>query len=147
MTHPAIAQIEVIAPNLKRRLSGVTTTVLRLIPIQSREIGIVATGPGLPPEIPHLPLSRVALLPGDRWRVWHARRNNEMVLGLILRHLLRRRFRLLFTSAAQRDHKPFTKWLIRQQDAVVATTPQAAAFLERPAQVIMHGVDTRIFHP
>lgn len=139
--------IEVIAPNLKRRLSGVTTTVVRLVPLQARLIGIVTTGPGLPPHLPHLPLWRCFILPRDRWRVWHARRNTEMVLGLILRHLFRRRLKLLFTSAAQRRHKGFTRWLIRQMDRVVATSAQAASYLEVPATVVMHGVDCDIFHP
>ena len=97
MTDPLI-----VAPNLKRRLSGVTATVVRLIPVQARMIDIRATGPGLPVDVPHIPLVRAATLPRDRWRVWHARRNTEMALGLILRRLLRRRYRLLFTSAAQR---------------------------------------------
>ncbi|MDO5605247.1 MAG: glycosyltransferase family 4 protein [Paracoccus sp. (in: a-proteobacteria)] len=145
MTDPA--GIEVVAPNLKRRLSGVTATVVRLIPVQARMIGITTTGPGLPPGLPHIPLARAATLPRDRWRVWHARRNTEMALGLILRRLLRRRYRLLFTSAAQRRHTGFTRWLIRQQDALIATSPQAASYLERPATVILHGVDTDVFHP
>ncbi|AXC49285.1 glycosyltransferase family 1 protein [Paracoccus suum] len=140
-------EIEVIAPNLKRRLSGVTATVVRLIPVQSRMIGIVATGPGLPPDLPHIPLARALSLSRSRWRVWHARRNTEMVLGLIARRILRRRFRLLFTSAAQRRHTGLTRWLIRQQDALIATSPQAASYLERPAEVILHGVDLEVFHP
>ncbi|MDO5528649.1 MAG: glycosyltransferase family 4 protein [Paracoccus sp. (in: a-proteobacteria)] len=139
--------VEVVAPNLKRRLSGVTATVVRLIPVQARMIDIRATGPGLPLELPHIPLARAAFLPRDRWRVWHARRNTEMALGLILRHVLRRRYRLLFTSAAQRRHTGFTRWLIRQQDALIATSPQAASYLERDATVILHGVDTEVFHP
>ena len=144
---PDPENIEVVAPNLKRRLSGVTATVVRLVPVQARMIGIVATGPALPPDLPHIPLSRAATLPRDRWRVWHARRNTEMVLGLVLRHLLRRRYRLLFTSAAQRRHTGFTRWLIRRQETLIATSPQAARHLERPATVILHGVDTGIFHP
>lgn len=142
MTDPLI-----VAPNLKRRLSGVTATVVRLIPVQARMIDIRATGPGLPADVPHIPLVRAATLPRDRWRVWHARRNTEMALGLILRRLLRRRYRLLFTSAAQRRHTGFTRWLIRQQDALIATSPQAASYLEHPATVILHGVDTDVFHP
>ena len=141
------AQIDVIAPNLKRRLSGVTATIVRLVPVQARLIGIAATGPGLPADLPHIALWRLPLLPRDRWRVWHARRNTEMVLGLVLRRLFRRRLRLLFTSAAQRRHSGFTRWLIRQQDALVATSPQAASYLERPATVVMHGVDTTVFAP
>ena len=82
------SQIEVIAPNLKRRLSGVTATVVRLIPIMARQIGIVTTGPGLPAELPHISLASLPFLPRSRFRVWHARRNTEMVLGLILRALV-----------------------------------------------------------
>ncbi|MBA4492259.1 glycosyltransferase family 4 protein [Paracoccus sp. S1E-3] len=145
MTEPN--PIEVVAPNLKKRLSGVTATVVRLIPVQARMIGIVTTGPGLPAELPHIPLARAATLPRERWRVWHARRNTEMTLGLIYRRLLGRKYRLLFTSAAQRHHTGFTKWLIRQQDALIATSPQAASYLDRPATVILHGVDTEIFQP
>ena len=145
MTEPN--PIEVVAPNLKKRLSGVTATVVRLIPVQARMIGIVTTGPGLPAELPHITLGRAATLPRDRWRVWHARRNTEMALGLIYRRLLGRKYKLLFTSAAQRHHTGFTKWLIRQQDALIATSPQAASYLESPAKVILHGVDTEIFHP
>ena len=138
---------DAIAPNLKRRLSGVTATVVRLVPIQARQMRVVATGPGLPAGVPHLALWRVAALPRDRWRVWHARRNSEMVLGLLLRRVLRRRLRLLFTSAAQRDHKPFTRWLIARMDRVIATSAKAAAYLHRPATVILHGVDTAVFAP
>ncbi|VDS08312.1 D-inositol 3-phosphate glycosyltransferase [Paracoccus haematequi] len=146
MAEPMVDPL-VVAPNLKRRLSGVTATVVRLIPVQARMIAIRATGPGLPPEVPHIPLIRAATLPRDRWRVWHARRNTEMALGLILRRILRRKYRLLFTSAAQRRHTGFTKWLIRRQDALVATSDKAASYLDRPATVVMHGVDTDIFRP
>lgn len=142
-----VNEIEVIAPNLKRRLSGVTTTVVRLVPVQAGMIGIAVTGPGLPASLPHLPLWRLPLLPRDRWRVWHARRNNEMLLGLALRGIFRRRLKLLFTSAAQRHHKGFTRWMIRRMDAVVATSDKAASYLRRPSTVVMHGVDTTVFHP
>ncbi len=144
MQKPAI---EVIAPNLKRRLSGVTATVVRLIPVQAAMIGIVTTGPGLPPDLPHISLARLPFLRRDRWRVWHARRNTEMVLGLVLRHIFRRKLRLLFTSAAQRHHKALTRWLIGRMDGVVATSTRAKFYLQVPAAVVMHGVDTQVFHP
>ncbi|KIC40984.1 glycosyl transferase family 1 [Ruegeria sp. ANG-S4] len=140
-------EIEVIAPNLKHSLSGVTTTVIRLLPIQEKLIGIRATGPGLPADIPHIRLWKVPFLSRKTRRVWHARRNTEMLMGLALKSLLRCNFKLLFTSAAQRDHSGFTKWLIMKMDALIATTPQAASFLEHPSTVIMHGVNTKLFHP
>ena len=142
-----IRQIEVIAPNLKRRLSGVTATIARLVPVQARMIGIAATGPGLPAAVPHVALLRCALLPRDRVRVWHARRNTEMLAGLVLKHVFRRRLKLLFTSASQRKHTGYTRWLIARMDALVATSRKTAAYLNRPATVILHGIDTGAFCP
>ena len=143
--------VEVIAPNLKRRLSGVTSTIVQLVPLQSREYGIGVLGPGLPPDLPHMAWWQLPMLlwrPRRRsFRIWHARRNTEMVAGLLLRHLCRAPLRLVFTSAAQRRHKPFTKWLIRHMDAVIATSERSAGFLEVPCQVVMHGVDQARFHP
>jgi mannosyltransferase len=55
--------------------------------------------------------------------------------------------KLVFTSAAQRHHKRLTRWLIRQMDAVIATSELSAAFLERKATVVMHGVDTDAYAP
>lgn len=140
-------RIEVVSPNLKKRLSGVTATVVRLIPLQAQMIGITTTGPGLPHGLPHIPLSRAATLPRDRWRIWHARRNTEMALGLIFRHILRRRYRLLFTSASQRVHSRYTKWLINRMDGLIATSGKSAAYLDHPARVIHHGIDTEGFAP
>lgn len=150
MIGPALRDIEVIAPNFKRRLSGVTATIIRLVPIQSRDIAIAATGPVLPDHVPQVPLS--ALLWMSRrgpngWRVWHARRNVEMIGGLALRYVLGKRLKLLFTSASQRKQTGLTRWLIRRMDAVVATSDKTASYLEGPSQVIMHGIDIRGFSP
>ncbi len=137
----------VIAPNLKRRLSGVTATIARLVPLQVQWIDIAATGPGLPDDIPHIPLGRLPFLSRRTLRVWHARRNTEMLLGLILRNIFRLKLKLLFTSASQRAHTGYTKWLIDRMDAVVATSRKTAGYLERDAQVIMHGINLQDFTP
>ena len=139
--------IEVITPNLKRRLSGVTATIARLVPIQADQIAIAATGPGLPDSLPHISIARLFLLPRRKLRVWHARRNTEMLLGLVLRHVVRLNLALLFTSASQRKHTWFTRWLISQMDEVIATSGKTASYLNRPAAVIHHGIDTQRFRP
>ncbi|MBB4481722.1 glycosyltransferase family 4 protein [Rhizobium etli] len=149
---PDMRDVEIIAPNFKRRLSGVTSTIVQLIPCQLRlGIGIATLGPGLPEGLPKL---RWSQLPGlwrrparRRHRVWHARRNNEMAVGILLRHLLRMPLKLIFTSAAQRRHTAYTKWLIRRMDAVIATSDRSGSFLEVPHTVIQHGVDLSLFHP
>lgn len=146
-----MADVEVIAPNLKRRLSGVTSTIVQLVPVQARSVGIATLGPGLPSGLPHVRWWQLAGLwqrpPSGRPRIWHARRNVEMVAGLLLRRVLRAPVRLVFTSAAQRHHRPFTKWLIRRMDAVIATSERSGSFLEVPHSVVMHGVDLEKFRP
>lgn len=147
-----LRDIEVITPNFKKRLSGVTSTVIQLVPLQQRMgLGIAALGPGLPDRIPRIRLWRMLGLlrrPSRRpCRVWHARRNVEMIGGLILRHIFRAPLKLLFTSASQRQHKSFTRWLIRRMDAVIATSQKTACYLHVPNTVIMHGIDTERFCP
>lgn len=148
---PDAAQIDVLVPNFKRRLSGVTATIVRLVPLQAKMIGLAAVGPGLPDGLPHLTILQLLLLPRARPdgspRVWHARRNTEMIGGLALKWVLRKRLKLVFTSASQRQHTWLTKWLIARMDAVIATSGRTATYLERPATVILHGIDTDQFHP
>jgi mannosyltransferase len=144
--------IEVIAPNLKRRLSGVTATIVRLIPIQRALIGIAVTGAGLPDHLPRISWLECLRLTRRRgvkpkWRVWHARRNTEMLAGLVLRLVFRRRLKLLFTSASQREHSGYTKWLISKMDGLIATSKAGQGYLTHPSQVILHGIDTAEFSP
>jgi len=70
-----------------------------------------------------------------------------MIGGLILRHIFRKRLKLLFTSASQRHHTGLSKWLIARMDRVVATSAKTASYLERPADVIHHGIDVHSFAP
>ncbi|HEX2146553.1 MAG TPA: glycosyltransferase family 4 protein [Pseudorhizobium sp.] len=148
----SLRHITVIAPHFKRRLSGVTSTVVQLVPEQQRlGLGIVTLGPGLPDHLPKMRWRDLPLLwrppEGYLWRVWHARRNNEMLVGLALKTVLRMPLKLLFTSAAQRHHSGYTKWLLRRMDAVVATSARSGSFLEVPHTVIRHGVDLSVFRP
>jgi len=145
------AQVQVIAPNFKRRLSGVTATVVRLVPVQARDIAIAATAPLMPDHVPQFPLRALITMPrrgpDGGPRVWHARRNVEMIGGLALKYLLRKKLQLVFTSASQRKQTGLTRWLIRRMDRVVATSARTAAYLEGPSQVIMHGIDTSEYAP
>lgn len=147
-----LASVEVIAPSFKRRFSGVVATVIALVPAQARHIGIRALGPRLPDTVPQISWAdfwRGAWRrpDGRRRRIWHARRDIEMLFGIMLRDVLRQPVRLLFTSAAQKRHGRFLRFLIARMDAVIATSPQAASYLDRDSTTIMHGVDTERFHP
>ena len=132
---PSMHEIEVIAPHFKRRLSGVTSTVIQLVPRQVEAgVRIATLGPGLPPDLPKIGfldlLSCWKRTASGRTRIWHARRNNEMLFGVFLRDVLRMPFRLIFTSAGQRRHTRFTKWLIRRMDRVVATSARSGSFAD-----------------
>jgi len=67
--------------------------------------------------------------------------------AFFLRHILRQKLILLVTSAAQRDHSWLTKFCYHRMDEVIATTEKAASFLDVPAIVSHHGVDTNTFQP
>lgn len=145
------ARLEVVAPNFKRRLSGVTSTLERVVPYQARDVGIAALGPRLAPGVPRIRLfdlrhfwSRPAR---RRTRIWHARRNVEMLAGVVLRDVLRMRLRLVFTSASQRWHTRWSRFLIARMDAVIATSEKTATYLQRPSTVIHHGIDVGAFQP
>ncbi|WP_377289995.1 glycosyltransferase family 4 protein [Rhizobium sp. SG2393] len=152
MTRVDLRDIDVIAPNFKVRLSGVTSTIIQLVPVQ-RRLGqrIAVIGPGLPAHLPHasaLDLWRLwqATAHGAP-RVWHARRNLEMLAGIVLRDLLRMKLALVFTSASQRVHTGWTKFLISRMDGVIAVSGRTAAYLKVPNRTILHGIDTTRFSP
>lgn len=146
MPRDEIDEIKVIAPNLNRRLSGVTATVIALVPFQARQIGITATGVALPDGLPFVPLWKLPFLK-RRLRVWHARRNNEMLLGIVLRGLGLMRLKLVFTSSSPRKRGGLTNWMTAKMDAIVATTPINATVMPGNPIVIPHGVNTGLFAP
>ena len=104
-------------------------------------------GPDAPDGIARMGVADLLKL----WRrreplIWHARRNNEMIAGVLLRSL-GWPLKLVFTSAAQRHHSWITRWLISRMDAIIATNDISASFLKRQATVIPHGVDTDRYSP
>ena len=139
--------LQLIVPNLHRRYSGVTATNRMVAPKLAKMFRAGWLGPDAPDGIARIGAAELLKL----WRrrdalIWHARRNNEMLAGVLLR-ALGWPLKLVFTSAAQRHHTWITRWLIRRMDAIVATNEISASFLERDATVIPHGVDTDTYAP
>jgi mannosyltransferase len=139
--------LQLIVPNLHRRYSGVTATNRMVAPKLAKLFRAGWLGPDAPDGIARIGFADLAKL----WRrrtplVWHARRNNEMIVGVLLR-ALGWPLKLVFTSAAQRHHTWITRWLIRRMDAIIATNEISASFLKVPATVIPHGVDTDRYAP
>jgi mannosyltransferase len=139
--------LQLIVPNLHRRYSGVTATNRMVAPKLAKMFRAAWLGPDAPDGIARMGVADLAKL----WRrrsplIWHARRNNEMITGVLLRSL-GWPLKLVFTSAAQRHHTWITRWLIRRMDAIIATNDISASFLKREATVIPHGVDTDTYAP
>ena len=139
--------LQLIVPNLHRRYSGVTATNRMVAPRLAKLFRAAWFGSDAPEGIARLSLADLLKL----WRrptslIWHARRNNEMIVGVLLR-ALGWPLKLVFTSAAQRHHSWITRWLIRRMDAIIATSDVSASFLKRAATVIPHGVDTEVYAP
>lgn len=146
------AEIEVIAPNLKFRYSGVTSTIAALLPVQTKELRIASLGPKLPADWPKVTLRDLLWHgrtppPGRPCRIWHARRNFEMLVGVLLRLWCGPALKLVFTSAAQRHHTRWTRFLISRMDALLAVSPECGYYLKHAYKVNMHGVDTALYIP
>lgn len=149
MDDRSLTELEVIIPNLHWRYSGVTATNRMVAPRLARLLPAAWLGRDAPGGIARLTfrdLLRLRALPPKRPRIWHARRNNEMIAGLLLK-ALGWRLALIFTSAAQRRHSWISRFLIARMDGVIATSQASASYLQRPAQVIHHGVDTELYRP
>lgn len=143
----AARQLQLIVPNLHRRYSGVTATNRMVAPKLAKLFRAAWLGSDAPDGIARMKAADLLKC----WRraeplIWHARRNDEMIIGVLLK-ALGWPLKLVFTSAAQRRHSGITRWLIRQMDAIIATSDISASYLERDATVIPHGVDTGRYAP
>ncbi len=147
---------------MKRRFTGVSGTVNALLPVQARSLSIGYLGVPLPGAVQaerDTPKSFRSLtlasavriswrkMADGRRRIWHVRRNHEMLLALVLRDLMRLPVRLVFTSAAIRRHSFLPRWMIGRMDAVIATTAAAGELVPNVSAVVGHGVSTSQFTP
>lgn len=140
--------IEVIVPNLTFRYSGVTATNRMIAPRIAAMMKVAWLGRDRPDGIAQIHWSDLLRLRrrAATLRIWHARRNIEMIVGVLL-HSLGWPLALVFTSAGQRHHSGITRWLIARMDAVIATSELSASYLQRPATVIHHGIDPARYAP
>ena len=145
---------EVILGNSNRRFSGVTSTMLQTFPEVSTRVPLAVLGPHhLPDGAPVLTFREFTrlcreLLPDGLPRVFHARRNDEMIQALSAKNLFGAKIKIIFTSTAQRNHSRFTKALIRRMDGIITTGSAAGSYLDKPADIIIpHGIDLDRFQP
>ena len=143
---------DVIVANLHRRFTGVSATIRSLVPVQRQhvEIGVVdSAGLGLGGEwtFQRLAIAGFRRSRTSSFRVWHARRLSEMLVGVILRDVLRQRWKLVFTAASKRRPSGVQSFLINRMDAVIAASPFSASLQNWYSKIIFHGVDCELFHP
>ncbi len=144
--------VELIVTNLHRNFTGVSSTAAAVVRKQAEQYRMRLVGralPGCPEPVSVTQAIGLSRLPSkDRpFSIWHVRRNNEMRAALFARDVLQCPIKIVFTSAAQRRHSAFPRWLISRMDMVIATTRAAAGYVPNARAIIHHGVDTEQFHP
>ena len=142
---------DLIVTNFNRNFTGVSATAAGVVRVQAGRYDMALTDvalPGCPAPVSRAEARRLSRDPGGRpFTIWHVRRNTEMRAALWARDILRLPVRIVFTSAAQRRHSAFPRWLISRMDAVIATTRAAADFVPHVRAVVPHGVDCDRFAP
>ncbi len=145
--------IQIILGNSSRRFTGVTSTMLQVLDKQKDLAGVaVLGGHNLPAGTSVLSFRELLKLcrkplPDGRYRVFHARRNDEMIQALLAR-ALGAKIRIAFTSTAQRHHSRFSRWLMSRMDGIISTNTTAASYLTSPPDIIVpHGVDITRYQP
>jgi mannosyltransferase len=143
---------EVIVFNLKQRYTGVSATINALVPLQAKQWRLGFCGTRMSNGIDGMTLAQAIALSrkppaGRPFRIWHVRRDPEMMAAIFARDVLRLPIKLVFTSAAQHLHGRFPRWLISKMDAVISTTSLAASFVPNTTAVVPHGIDLSRFSP
>lgn len=142
---------DLFVTNLNPRFTGVSATAANVIrqQVQHHDLRLVGHPlPGCPTPVTVAEARRLSRRPtGKPFAIWHVRRNPEMRAAIWARDILRLPIRVVFTSAAQRLHSAYPRWLISRMDAVIATTDEAAEFVPHVRAVVPHGVDTDLFAP
>ncbi|MFT6992218.1 MAG: mannosyltransferase [Paraglaciecola sp.] len=147
-------EIELIIGNSNSNFSGVTSTMLQLLSEQQKLINLRVMGKHhLTDESLNISFWQVAKmcrkpLADGRFRIFHARRVDEMIQALMLKHIFRAKIKIIFSSAAQRYRSGSTLWLTDNMDAVLAMCKASASYLHRkPDAIIYHGVNTNVYTP
>ncbi len=138
---------ELILGNSNKNFSGVTSTMLQVLPHQLKVMDLVVLGGcNLPEGTPHLTFfALVKKLKQQNSRIphiFHARRNNEMIQALLLKTLFRLNIKIIFTSTAQRQKTWITLFLMKHMDGLLSTCTAAASFMpQAPDRLIPHGIN------
>ncbi len=147
-------EVELILGNSNSNFSGVTSTMLQVLPEQQKFINLKVMGKYfLPDQALAISFWQTALmcrrpLKNGKWRIFHARRVDEMIQAVILKFVFRAKIKIIFSSAAQRKRSGLTLWLTRKMDAVIAISNSSAKHLVDPPDMLNpHGIQTNDYVP
>ncbi|MFQ3237470.1 MAG: mannosyltransferase [Paraglaciecola sp.] len=151
---PSLDEVELILGNSNANFSGVTSTMLQVLSHQRKLIHIRVMGKHFLSN-PNMAISfwQTAImcrkpLKNGKYRIFHARRVDEMIQAVVLKYVFRAKIKIVFSSAAQRFRSGLTLWLIRQMDAVVAISQTSSRYLvDKPDAIIPHGVQINDYAP
>ena len=143
---------EVYVTNFNPNFTGVSATAAGVLRVQQRDLDVGLMGHRLPdcgtPVTRKAAIAASKIAPEGRpFSIWHVRRNPEMRAAIWARDVLGLSIKIVFTSAAQRRHSLYPRWLISRMDAVIATTHEAATYVPHVKAVVPHGVDLERFSP
>lgn len=149
-----LANTQLILGNSNKRFSGVTSTMLQVLPHQKKLMKTAVLGKHhLNNDTKWITFREFTklcknTLPNGKLRIFHARRNDEMIQALIAKKIFGAKIKIVFTSTAQRHHSKFTRWLMSKMDAIISTCNAANSYLKTPAEIIIpHGIDIETYTP
>lgn len=137
-----------ILGNSNKRFSGVTSTMLQTLPVVRDLMPLVVMGNyHLPAGTPTITFRELIAVRDGQTRLFHARRNDEMIQALAARRL-GAKLKIVFTSTAQRHHTGLTRWLMSRMDGIITTCSAAESYLKKKADVVIpHGIDLECYQP
>ena len=151
MVRKKISLPDVIVTHMHKRFTGISATVMALLPVHRRfmDVGLFDRGNlCLGGEIRFYDLLLGWRSPKNgQFRIWHARRANEALLGIFLRSILRQKWKIVFTFPGYKRVNLVLDTLISWCDVVIPTSQNSAKWLKWYTEIIPHGVNLDIFTP
>jgi len=136
----------VVHSHFHPRRTGVTAHTEEVVKALAPLCEVKVVGELMPEALPRMTL-------GELWRrakrepvVFHAHRNNELLVALLFR-ALGRRLKIVYTSHNSRRPGRFTRLLVRFADALITLNQQGFGWIGRPSTVVHHGVSLDRFTP
>ena len=136
----------VVHPHIHPRRTGVTTHTESIVTALLPHVEAKVWGRTVSPDLPHISIPEVLRRAKTEDVIWHAHRNNELLLGRSLK-LLRPKLKLVYTRHGSYAPSAFTVQVARTADAVVTLNQGAQQNFGVPSTLIPHGLDLKRMFP